>query len=242
MEGFIKLKRKIIMWQWYKDPYTAHLFEHLLKIANHTTSQMRGNTIMRGQLITTINDLSNDTGLSVRNIRTVLSRLETSGDINTKPTNKFTFITICTYDEYIDIEGKNDKQVTNDRQTSDKRPTNEPLQITEFQSFVNLNNVKNENNVNKEETTKFFNKNFSPEVNSLIDEFIKQEKEVNHDFNYSRLKNLIERLKNIPVAEQSEVLKKAIAGACSTFEPLTEREKASIGNDQWDWGNEYLNL
>lgn len=218
------------MWQWYKDPNTAHLFKHLLLIANHTTSQLKGNTIMRGQLITTINDLSNDTGLSVRNIRTVLSRLEIFGDISTKSTNKFTFITICTYDEYIDIEGKNDKQVTNDRQTTDKQLTNGPLQIAEIQPSVNVNNVKNVNNVNKEEINKFFNKNFSSEVNSLFDDFIRQEIEVKHDFNYSRLKKLIKKLKAIAPSEVEKigVLKKAIDNVSYDFEPLTAEEKAAI--------------
>jgi hypothetical protein len=218
------------MWQWYKEPNTARLFEHLLLIANHTTSQLKGNTIMRGQLITTINDLSNDTGLSVRNIRTVLSRLESFGDIDTKSTNKYTFITICTYDEYIDKEGKNDTQPTNDRQTTDKRLTNGPLQITEIQLSVNANNVKNVNNVNKEETNKFFNKNFSSEVNSLFDDFIRQEIEVKHDFNYSRLRKLIKKLKIIAPSETEKiaVLKKAIDNVSNDFEPLTDEEKSEI--------------
>ena len=91
-------------------------------------------------------------------------------------------------------------------------------------------------------TNKFFNKNFSSEVNILFNLFINQEiRDLNSKFNYRRLRNEIEKLKAIPVAEQPEVIKKAIAGGSHTFEHLTDREKASIGNKQWDWGKEYLN-
>jgi hypothetical protein len=73
-------------------------------------------------------------------------------------------------------------------------------------------------------TNKFFNKNFSTEVNELFEKFIRQEEDdLNRHFNYSRLRNLIEKLKIIPAAEQPEVLRKAIS------------------SDGWDW-TEYLNL
>lgn len=115
---------------------------------------------------------------------------------------------------------------------------------TNRQPIDTNNKVNKVNPVNKEKkTNKFFNKNFSPDVNELFNEFIKQEEEdLNRHFNYRRLRTEIEKLKSFPAAEQLEVIKKAIAAGCHTFEPLTTREKASIGNNQWDWEKEYLNL
>jgi hypothetical protein len=115
---------------------------------------------------------------------------------------------------------------------------------TNRQPIDTNNKVNKVNPVNKEKKiNKFFNKNFSSQVNLLFDDYIKQEiRFMNRPFNYSRLRNLIEELKVIATTdeERKEVVKKAIATGCHTFEALTGREKASIGNDQWDWSQEYL--
>ena len=52
MEGWIKLHRKILDWEWYDDINTKVLFLHLLLTANHEEQKWRGKIIERGQLIT----------------------------------------------------------------------------------------------------------------------------------------------------------------------------------------------
>lgn len=147
-----------------------------------------------------------------------------------KVNNQYTIVTICKWAEYQDEFFKGGHP-TDNQWTTNGQPTD---------TYNNVNKVNNVNNGKK--LPNFFNKNFSSEVNALIDDFIKQEKEdLKHEFNHKRLKNEIEKLKNIPPAEQPEVLKKAIASCSRTLEPLTKREKASIGNEQWDWETEYLN-
>jgi hypothetical protein len=146
--------------------------------------------------------------------------------------NQYSIITICKWDEYQTKNFRNEQPMDKQR-TSNGQPTDT------YNKVVKVNNV---DQVNKKKLPIFFNKNFSSEVNALFDEFINHEKEVSHDFNYSRLKDLIEKLKVIPANEQPEVLKKAIAAGGHTFESLTIREKASIGNRYWDWEKEYLNV
>lgn len=123
MEGFIKLNRMITEWQWYKDPNTAHLFTHLLLMANHSEKKWRGIIISRGQHITSLHNLSSNTGLSVREVRTALQHLEDTGEILRKSTHQFTLLTVCSYDEYIDSEVTNAKETTHQRHTGDTQAT-----------------------------------------------------------------------------------------------------------------------
>ena len=51
MEGWIKLHRKILDWEWYTDAPVRILFEHLLLTANSEDKKWRGMTIKRGQTI-----------------------------------------------------------------------------------------------------------------------------------------------------------------------------------------------
>jgi len=96
---FIILKKSFLDWEWYDDDNMVRLYLHLLLSANYDDSQWRGRTIERGQLITGLRKLSSETGISVQSIRTCLGRLVKSGEITIQPTNKFTIITVCNYNE-----------------------------------------------------------------------------------------------------------------------------------------------
>lgn len=103
MQGWIKLHRKIMEWDWYKDTSTAFLFYHLLLTANHEPNKWRGILIDTGQLITGRKSLSNDTGLSEQQIRTSLDKLKSTSNITIKSTSKYSIITICNWNLYQDI-------------------------------------------------------------------------------------------------------------------------------------------
>lgn len=121
MEGFIKLYRKFINWEWHDNPEVVSLFIHLLVMAQHTDFKYHGKVIKRGQLQTSIAKLSKLTGLTERKVRTCLTRLETTNEIASKTTNRNRTITICNYDSYQGENFKSDKQ--NDKQ-NDKQVTN----------------------------------------------------------------------------------------------------------------------
>jgi hypothetical protein len=127
MTGHIKLDRKILSWEWYQDINTCRLFIHLLLNANHAEGKWQGNLIQRGELITGLNKLSEKTGLSIRQLRTCLDKLKLTGEITIKPTNKFSVITICKYDNYQSSKVGSDKQKdiqnANERQTNDTQTT-----------------------------------------------------------------------------------------------------------------------
>lgn len=120
MEGWISLYRKFVNWEWYTDANTMRVFLHLLLLANHKENKWRGILIERGQLVTSYNSLSDDLNLTVQEIRTSFKRLKSTNEITTKPTNKYTLVTILKYNDYQDNQKENNKQTNtrNNNQTT----------------------------------------------------------------------------------------------------------------------------
>lgn len=127
-ESWIKIYRKFLDWEWYDDINTKVLFIHLLLRVNTTDKEWHGMKICRGQLVTSLANLSEETGLSVRKIRLSLDKLESTGELTNKTTNKYRIITICKYDSYQENKKSNDKQ--NGKQTANKRQTNDKQTAT----------------------------------------------------------------------------------------------------------------
>ncbi len=119
-KGFIKLPRTILEWQWYDDINSCKLMLHLLLKANFKRKQWRGQNILPNQLITSIEKLSVETGLSVSKVRTAIKNLKDTKDIITFSNNKFTKIQI-TSPFFLDMQ--NGKQTSNDQQTDDQQIT-----------------------------------------------------------------------------------------------------------------------
>ena len=100
MEGWIKLHRRFMEWEWYRDHNMVILWIHLLLSANWDEKKWHGITIGRGQILCTLASLAEQTGLSVQQIRTCLSNMQSTGEINKQTTNKYTLLTICNFDRY----------------------------------------------------------------------------------------------------------------------------------------------
>lgn len=97
---WIKLHRSLLDWEWFDKSEIVHLFIYLLLKANYEDTQWKGITVKRGQLVTTRQQISRDLGLTEQQVRTVISKLILTHEINQQTTNKFTIITICKYDSY----------------------------------------------------------------------------------------------------------------------------------------------
>lgn len=98
--GWVKNYRKIEDWEWYKEPTTAHLFQHLVRRANREDGRWRGIDIPKGCLVTSIRHLAAQTGLSFQQVRTSLKHLVSSGDITQSVTHKYTLIKVENYALY----------------------------------------------------------------------------------------------------------------------------------------------
>lgn len=121
MEGWIKLHRSIMKWEWYGDINTKGLFLHLLLLASYGGGKWQGQTIKRGQLITGRRRLAKDLGLSEQQIRTSLSRLKSTNDITIESTSKNSMITIHDYSTYNDQDSVSNQ--LNPRQSTNDQPT-----------------------------------------------------------------------------------------------------------------------
>lgn len=127
-DSYVKLFRKIVEWEWFKDSELVHLLLYLVVRANYTDKRWNGITIKRGQLVTTLQDISEKTGISVQTIRTALKKLKSTNELTIESTSKFSLITIVQYDLYQSNEEKltNDSTntLTNHQQTINKQLTN----------------------------------------------------------------------------------------------------------------------
>lgn len=125
-EGWVKLYRKFLNWEWHTSPETVSLLFHLLLMANHEEKKWHGMTIGRGQLVTSRNELCKATGLTERKLRTCIERLKTTSELTIKSSNKFSIITICNYERYQADKEKTVQQNVQQSaiQTSSNRPTN----------------------------------------------------------------------------------------------------------------------
>lgn len=136
MQGWIKLQRQFLEWEWYEDHNTKIVFIHLLLKASHTTKKWRNVTIKPGELKTTRLDLAKETGLSEQQVRTSLDKLKSTSEITIKSTNKNTFISINKWKTHQQTNQQTTIRVTNEQPTSN--------QLTSY-----LKNVKNDKNVKK---------------------------------------------------------------------------------------------
>lgn len=105
MDGWIKLHRKIIDWDWWTDSYVVHVFIYLLLMANHKAKNVGSRTIKQGQYLTSIRAISRDLNLNERTVMRALKTLLESETIKVESDRiNGTLITISKYKEYQSVE------------------------------------------------------------------------------------------------------------------------------------------
>lgn len=127
MEGWIKLHRKSIKNGWLKNHKLWTFWCYCLLKASGVDSQTLENynqvKLKRGQFIFGLKKASKEIRMSVQSIRTCITFLESSGNINKQSNNQFSIITVLNYNVYNSSENKSTDLLTNAQQTSNKRVT-----------------------------------------------------------------------------------------------------------------------
>lgn len=124
MKGdYIKINRSLLDWDWYGDINTCRLFVHMLLKANWKDGNFRGEEIKRGSFVSSLSKLSDETNLSVREVRTAINHLEKTGEVTINRHSKYSVFTVNNYCAYQQSDTQADKQVTGNRQASDKQAT-----------------------------------------------------------------------------------------------------------------------
>ena len=122
-QGWIKLHRALLDWQWFSDANTSHVLMYCLLKANHKDNQYRDTLVKRGTFLTGRELISRETGCSVREVRTALKRLESANVLTSKTSRQGTVIEVLNYDRYQASDQQDDQQATNERPTNDQRAT-----------------------------------------------------------------------------------------------------------------------
>ena len=156
-QGWIKIHRQLLEWEWYDDINVKVLFFHLLLKANHKPKKYKGKLIEVGQHVTGLEVLCKETGLSIQKIRTAISKLKSTNEITIKTSSKGTVIQIVNYTKYQIVTN----ELTNQQQTSNKPAT----------TNKNDKNVKNDIKERKAEFKKLLAKHKDVYVLEMIKDF-----------------------------------------------------------------------
>lgn len=116
---YIKLSRNILSWEWYGNINTCRLFIHMLLKANWKEGKFEGKTIPRGSFVSSLPKLAEETALTIREVRTAISHLKSTGELTCKSYSKYTVFTVKNYCLYQISDTQNDRQATGKRHSND---------------------------------------------------------------------------------------------------------------------------
>ncbi len=117
--GFVKLHRQLLVWEWYSDLPVRVLFLHCLLKANYKNTKWKGKEIKAGEFITSLNSLEEETALTRQQIRTALFKLKSTHEITHKSTRHYSIITVNNWDKW-QTEQHTTQQSSNTQATLDK--------------------------------------------------------------------------------------------------------------------------
>lgn len=136
MSGWIKLHRSLKDWEWYDDHNATRLLLHLLVSVNYEDRAWKGQTIKAGTIVTSWENLAKEVGLSVKQIRTAMDKLERSKEVARYTTNKWQAVTLIKWDK-LQVECMAEgKQKGSQRATTKESKEIKNITIPEFSEFL----------------------------------------------------------------------------------------------------------
>lgn len=200
-QGWIKLHRQILEWEWYSDNNCFRLFLHLILKANHKEKRFKGIELKVGSIVTSRDLLAKETGLSSQQIRTALTKLNSTNEITCVTSSQGTIIQIVSYEKYqiATNEITNEQPTNNQRITTNKNDKKEKKEIyipelSEFLSFA----IQECSNINQEDVKHKYNSWFLNGWKDGNDKPIKNWK--------TKLLNTIPYLKKIEIQQQRTII------------------------------------
>jgi hypothetical protein len=138
-KGWIKLHRSLLKWEWYEDHNCLILLVHLLVTVNYEDKKWKGILVNAGSRITSWDKLENEIkSMTKQQIRTAMTKLENSGEITRKVTNKYQLITLVKWDK---LQSNEDiDNIQNNTQITDKQHSNN-IQITPTKEYKEYKEV-----------------------------------------------------------------------------------------------------
>jgi len=160
IETFVKVYRKFTEWEWYDDINVSRVFLHLLITVNWTDKRWRGQVVKRGSITSSYEKLATETGLSVMQVRTAIKKLQSTGEITSKSSNKNTVFIVNNYDLYQGDNKQNNKQ------------NNKPITIEQQTDNIQITTTKESKEGKKEKNNNI--KRFTPPTYEQVSTYCKE--------------------------------------------------------------------
>jgi DNA-binding transcriptional regulator YhcF (GntR family) len=240
-EGWIKLNGKILKWEWWDDPVTAHLFVHILLKANWKDGRWRGIDVPRGSFITSTEKLANETGLSIQQIRTALKKLEETGEVNKQTTSRYTHIFVQNYCLYQDEQQAKQqaKQQANNKQITNKQQANNK-QATTIEDNIYTNKTKEEGKTLKDNKT-YKDGVFFPndeKLNSAFADFVDNRKKLRKPMTDKAIDLQIKKINELSGGDNDKaiaLIENAIMRGWLSVFPIKEQKQETTSTGITDW-------
>ena len=224
-EGWIKLHRKLLEWEWYHKSEMVHLFIHMIFKANHKPAKWQGTQVNRGQFVTGRKVLAKETGISEQRIRTILGRLKSTNEITIKSTSRFSVITIRNYNAY------NTKEIQCNQQSnprSHQQSTSNQPAINHKQECKELKNEKNTTG-----TVEIPKKLKTPEFLKAWEDWVQYRKDTRHKMTQITKQMQLKKLSQFSPEKAIGVIEKSIEkGWQGLFPERSENGKPNGVNKQ----------
>ena len=91
----------------------------MLLRANWKDGRFEGKVIPRGSFVSSLPKLADETSMTIREVRTAISHLKSTGEVTCKTYPKYTVFTVKNYCEYQASDIQNDSQTTGNRHSND---------------------------------------------------------------------------------------------------------------------------
>jgi len=223
--SYIKLDRKMLEWEWRDYPEMVALWVYILLKANYKANKWHGEEFPEGTFPTSVSELSNATGLTIKQTRLCLERLEKTGEISAKKTNKGSVIMVNKWREY-QVEGEQEGiQTANKGQTEGKQRAT----LKEYKNIRN-ENYKEKENIKEKEI------DCSPEFAEALKDFEDMRKKNRKPLTEKAKQMLLKKLESMASDEETQIaiLNQSTMNSWQGIFPLDTRnsvrkEKTGLG-------------
>ena len=166
--GYIKLYRSFLNWEWHDNEYMLTVFIHCLMLANWKDKRWHGQVIQRGSFITSYENLANECGISINTCRKCCKKLQDTGELTIISNRQYTKITVNNYDRY---QSENQSDVHADMQ-GDMQGDMHQVHNTVHNNVHTTEESKKVKNKEIKDIVLFLNKrtgkNYRPESNKTV--------------------------------------------------------------------------
>lgn len=234
-KGFVKLYRSMLTWEWYDDINVKILFLHLILTANYEDKKWRGKVIKRGQRVVSVKKLSEELGITVRQVRTAIDKLVMTNDLTNSKFAECNVLTLVNYDKYQSVTNEmanvgqtSDKRLTNRGQTSDKSMTT-TKEYKEREEYKEYKEIKKEEK-KKQPSESPFDKIENEKLKQVLSDFKDMRKAMKKPMTEKAEQLLLDKLNNLSKdeAEQIKIVELSIVNNWLSVYPLKQGDDKKI--------------